>query len=154
MFTIAQLIKEHLDRWCLWPLRVISRSYTNVKLDDIHGVVSMSRKRKWPVSSCRLLLCPRCIDTNVYHHTVNKSASWPLTLTDLYESLQDHTQIWHWMTFTGLFQGHESEQRIWRLPESSRLPSDTYFNSMTIDLLLDWFGAMSRPSQQQLGFLF
>ncbi len=57
------------------------------------------------------------------------------------------------MTFTGLFQGHESEKRMLRLPESSRLPSVTYFNSMTIDLQLDWFGAMSRPSQQQLGFL-
>jgi len=93
------------------------------------------------------------IDTNVHHHTVSKSASWPLTLINLYGSLQGHTQIWHWMTFTGLFQDHESEKRMWRL--TARLPSDTYLiTRWPLDRQLDWFGATSRPSQQQLGFLF
>ena len=52
------------------------------------------------------------IDKNVHHCQVNKSASCPLTLFDLYGSLQGHTQILHWITFTRVFQGYETKVKI------------------------------------------
>ncbi len=59
------------------------------------------------------------INKNVHHCPINKSASWSLALIDLYGSLQGHTQSLHWMTFTRLYQDHETENRMWRLmPEN------------------------------------
>ena len=133
-----------------------SESAKKLTLDDLEEVISRSRRLKWPVSSKRLLLGPGCLWTKMF---------------GIAQLIKVHLDLWPWFTFTGHFKiihkfdiGWHSrgyfkvtkvKKCMWRLlSESSRLPSDTYFKSMTFDLKIDWFGAMSRPSQQQLGFLF
>ncbi len=82
----------------MWPWMTLKRSFQGHKIENgPHRLVGCS-----PYAHGAYL------DRNVYNRTVNKSASWPLSLIDLYGSLQGHAQIWHLMTFTGLFQGHKS----------------------------------------------
>ena len=84
--------------WCLFKV-------TKVKMTRI--VLTVAPRPRMPVNK-NLHLCQ-----------INKSASWPLVLIDLYGSLQGHTQTLHWMTFARLYQDHETEKRMWRLmPEN------------------------------------
>jgi hypothetical protein len=59
------------------------------------------------------------------------------------------------MALTVLFQGHKSEDRMWRLIGDRTVQAyhrtPIYFDEL--GLQEDCFDAMSRPSQQQLGFL-
>jgi len=83
-----------INKSASWPLTLI----------DLYGHFKVTTV-KMAVSSCWLLLyMPKVhIDTNV-HITqlikvhLDRWPDWPLRVTS------SHTQIWHWMTFTGYFK--------------------------------------------------
>ena len=103
---------------------------------DLLGVIWRSRMWKSPIT---FWWCAIDIwflwntDGNLTPEVQN--SQWPFTLIELYESVPGHTQIWHRLTFTGYFQGHESENRMYVAShawEVECLPSDSQFNSMTL----------------------
>ena len=81
---------HEIDLWLLWDTigRLISyfqNPQKNLTSDDLDGIISRSRKWKWPVSSCWLLLGPWCLDTKMF------------TISQL---TKVHLDLWRW------FMGH------------------------------------------------